>query len=363
MSVPIPRRRVARAEALWAFAGIVGIWAGFVGLAEVRFPWWYDREYEVRRTLLDERTAEAPERPLLAVIGSSRIGTGFLPSDLPPTRDAAGREVLAFNYSHHGSGPRMNLMQMHRLIRDGHVPQWLVIELVPSHVRYEGITTSLAAAEDLPVLLPYMNKRKLVTEFARLRLNAVYRNRTEFLRTFAPAFATKAGDGDDIFLGPLGDDAILSRPGAHPENKKKEQYELIKGMYAYQMQDLQFDPQLVDATRALLQLCRDRHIPAAILIAPEDSRFRSWYGPGVEERIDAFYAGLSRDFGVPVVDARRWCPDEDFLDPHHLMPDGARRFTLRLGKEMLEPMVRGELRGNLGRDQRGEWMPTRGSDK
>ena len=34
----------------------------------------------------------------------------------------------------------------------------------------------------------------LLTEFGRLRLNAVYRNRTAFLRTFAPEFATKAGD-------------------------------------------------------------------------------------------------------------------------------------------------------------------------
>src|SRR4051794_34545925 len=91
-----------------------------------------------------------------------------------------------------------------------------------------------------------MNKRKLLVEFARLRSNAVYRNRTGFLRTFAPDFATKAGAGDDIYLGPLGDDAILSRPGAHPEDKKEAQYKLIKSMYAYQMQDLQFDPQLVD---------------------------------------------------------------------------------------------------------------------
>jgi hypothetical protein len=343
VSIPIPRRRVARAESLWAFAGIVAIWGGFVALTEIRFPWWWDREYEVRRTLLDERTAEAPDRPLLAVIGSSRAGTAFCPSELPPIYDAAGRQVLPFNYSHHGSGPRLNLMQMHRLIRDGHEPGWLVVELVPSHVRYEGTTATLTSANDLPVVLPYMNKRKLLVEFARLRSNAVYRNRTAFLRTFAPEFATKAGEGDDIYLGPLGDDAILSRPGAHPEDKKEQQYKLIKSMYAYQMQDLQFDPQLVDATRALLELCRDRHIPTVLLMAPEDSRFRSWYGPGVEERIQAFYRGLGEDFDVPVVDARGWCPDEDFLDPHHLMPAGAKRFTLRLGKEMLEPFVRGEL--------------------
>jgi hypothetical protein len=90
-------------------------------------------------------------------------------------------------------------------------------------------------------------------------------------------------------------------------------------------------------------LCRERQIPAVLLIAPEDSRFRSWYGPGVEERIQAFYAGLGVEFATPVVDARRWCPDEDFLDPHHLLPEGAKRFTLRLGKDVLDPLVRGKL--------------------
>jgi hypothetical protein len=341
--IPVPRRRVARAEALWAFAGIVGIWAGFVALSELKYPGWYDREYEVRQQLLDEHLSETPDRPLLAVIGSSRIGTAFLPSELPPIHDAAGRRVLPFNYSHHGSGPRLNLMQMHRLLREGTPPEWVVIDLVPSHVQYEGTGERLMSAADLPVLYPYMNKRRLWIEFVRRRLNAVYHNRTGFLRTFAPDFATKAGEGDDIFLGPLGDDAILSRPGAHPESKKDDQYKLIKSMYAYQMADLQFDPQLVAATRALLELCRERQIPAVLLIAPEDSRFRSWYGPGVEERIQAFYAGLGVEFATPVVDARRWCPDEDFLDPHHLLPEGAKRFTLRLGKDVLDPLVRGKL--------------------
>jgi hypothetical protein len=58
--------------------------------------------------------------------------------------------------------------------------------------------------------------------------------------------------------------------------------------------------------------------------------------------IGEFYTQLGAEFSVPVVDARQWCPDEDFLDPHHLTPDGARTFTLRLGSEVLAPLVRGE---------------------
>ena len=79
-------------------------WAGFVGLTEGRFPWWFDREYEVRRNC-STSDGRDPDRPLLAVIGSSRIGTAFCPSELPPIHDAAGRQVLPFNYSHYGSGP------------------------------------------------------------------------------------------------------------------------------------------------------------------------------------------------------------------------------------------------------------------
>jgi hypothetical protein len=49
--------------------------------------------------------------------------------------------------------------------------------------------------------------------------------------------------------------------------------------------------------------------------------------------------GLGREFGLPLIDARTWVPDEEFRDAHHLLCPGAERFTDRLGKEALLPML------------------------
>src|SRR4051794_15080550 len=101
LTPPCPGRRPARREVLWTAGGFVGLCAAFVLVAELRFPEWYDREYTVRKQLLGDRIAEAPGRPLLAVIGSSRAGTDVAPECLPPICDSAGRRVLVFNYSHY----------------------------------------------------------------------------------------------------------------------------------------------------------------------------------------------------------------------------------------------------------------------
>jgi hypothetical protein len=342
MAAPCPTRRPARTETLWAIGGFVALCVGFVLVAELWFPEWYDREYTVRRDLLRERIAEAPESPLLAVIGSSRSGTGIAPGALPPLFDPAGRRVLVFNYSHYGAGPRLNFIQFRRLLRDGVRPSWLVIELFPGHLRKESNQASQAAVADFPTLFPYVNRANFLVEAVRFRLDAPYRYRTPFLRTVAPPFATQAAEGDDVHLGPLGDDRVLVRAGPMTPERKAHQYELIHGLYAETMRSFAIDPTLATATRDLLHECRERGIGVVMLIAPEDSRFRSWYGPGVDETIRGFSARLSEEFSVPVVDAREWCPDEDFLDPHHLTPEGAREFTLRLGRDVLTSLVRGE---------------------
>jgi hypothetical protein len=47
-----------------------------------------------------------------------------------------------------------------------------------------------------------------------------------------------------------------------------------------------------------------------------------------------------REFGVAVVDARRWLADEEFEDGHHPLLAGQRAFTDRLYREVLVALVR-----------------------
>ena len=55
--------------------------------------------------------------------------------------------------------------------------------------------------------------------------------------------------------------------------------------------------------------------------------------------IDAYLAGLSRDYGVAVIDARTWVAEDGFFDSHHLLPAGASTFSRRLGCSHQEQIV------------------------
>ena len=69
--------------------------------------------------------------------------------------------------------------------------------------------------------------------------------------------------------------------------------------------------------------------------------FRSWYPPAVRSEIDAYLAGLSREYAVPVIDAHAWVGDGVFADGHHLLPAGADAFTERFGRDALQPLLEG----------------------
>ena len=108
-----------------------------VGVIETRYPQWCDREYEVRRETLNERIAKGPDRPVMLVVGSSRVVVDFMPEILPPMWTAEGKQAIVFNYSHFGAGPNMNMIQVHRALRDGVNPRWVVFELVPGFLAYD----------------------------------------------------------------------------------------------------------------------------------------------------------------------------------------------------------------------------------
>src|SRR5262249_27259619 len=92
-TMPLPtRRRESRSESLWAIGAFLTLTAAFVLVMELRFPYWTDPEFAARRECVLESSTEFPDRPLLAVLGSSRAGTGFMPEELAPIHDPEGRE-------------------------------------------------------------------------------------------------------------------------------------------------------------------------------------------------------------------------------------------------------------------------------
>jgi hypothetical protein len=94
------------------------------------------------------------------------------------------------------------------------------------------------------------------------------------------------------------------------------------------------------ALRDTLDLCRRERIPVALVLMPEGSEFQRWYQPADWKCIRQFLADLSCEYEAPIIDARDWIAEEDFLDSHHMLASGAAKFTDRLGREILPILLR-----------------------
>jgi hypothetical protein len=96
--------------------------------------------------------------------------------------------------------------------------------------------------------------------------------------------------------------------------------------------------------RDLIALCRHERIPTIFFLMPEGRIFQSWYPWLTRKRINDYLTRISREYAVPIVDARRWIDDDDwYFDSHHLDRRGATLFSRRFGQEVLPALVQGRL--------------------
>ena len=90
----------------------------------------------------------------------------------------------------------------------------------------------------------------------------------------------------------------------------------------------------VAAVRDMLTQLQGHGIQPILLFAPESTAFRAWYGEPGDAAVSLLATGLAAEFGVPLIHARDWIPDDAFADGHHAMPAGAAAFTEKLNEEL-----------------------------
>jgi hypothetical protein len=88
------------------------------------------------------------------------------------------------------------------------------------------------------------------------------------------------------------------------------------------------------AMHHVLALCRREQIPVVLVLTPEGSLFRGWYSPAAREGPRRLLEELRATYGVRVIDATEWLPDDGFTDGHHVTAEGATAFTGRLLEEL-----------------------------
>ncbi|MGL6096194.1 MAG: hypothetical protein ACRC7O_10415, partial [Fimbriiglobus sp.] len=279
-----------------------------------------DREYARRIELLDVQRAAHPDRPMLMVVGSSRMVMAFAPEQLPPLRDAAGTEVLPFNFSHFGAGPVFNRVVSGRLSDAGVRPKWVLLEIMPAffpreNVRFVAGQTTLA---DVAESSQYIRFGELGWEW--------FRHRTVGF----PAYAQRATRPPEAVISYAELGGYTGLKSAVPADVAAREMAVQTGHFGRHLKDWTPAAKSDRAFRDMIAQYRGLGADVRILLSPEGTDHRKLYGPGCEDRVTLYANGLSSEMNVPVIDARRWLADGDFADGHHVLTHGAAKFTARL---------------------------------
>ncbi len=336
------RRAVLAGIALFALAqGVLAVAVMQAGL-RVRDP-----AYAAKLERLKRRLAGSP-RPLLAVgLGSSRTAYGLDGTSAEPwLAQRLGRPVVLFNMGFFGCGPIANLVHLRRLLDDGVHPDLVLIEVLPVLLR-DGPSVD-ARVEAFPA-------GRLRYRQMRLLARHVREERPELERQWWLAQATPAHSHRLGLLGlaaaPLLPARVTTNAGktsdeggwlAMPHVSAEFQRALLAISRAETLenfQGFQLARRHLDVLRETVELARaERMIPALVLM-PEGPAYRGWYPPPVWEQIEAGLRGLAEGCRVPLIDLRTSVAESDFIDSHHLYPEGAAIFT-RLLARRIEPLLR-----------------------
>lgn len=277
-------------------------------------------------------TPAQPELPTrVLALGSSRTQLAF---DAAHYAQRSGPYVEAFNYGCPAAGPITSALYLRRLLDKGVRPDFVFIEIHPGFItprsppfesqwlhvyrlRPDEVDLVRGFGWDIPPS-PHHGPKGYLTAAHAYRFSLLNR----YWPTMLPCpFGLTIGARSDELGYVKGIDV-------KPEHKKSVMRRSFQ-QYAPVLTDYHVGGPGCAALRDTLTQCRDHGIRAALVLMPESSEFRGWYGSGYPS-IRTFADQLGTEFTVRVIDAREWVPDDGFADGHHLTERGATIFTEQL---------------------------------
>ena len=337
--------RRAAAVALLAGAGAYALLHFGLALAAARSPLISDPFYADKEVRLAALERSAPGAPVVVALGSSQTLNGFVAGRVGPVATAAGFPAVVYNFGAPGAGPITQALYVRRLLADGHAPHVLLFEVMPA-LFADTPNGPPDAARLLGDRLTWAeidlvtNRYGFPAEFVRARRSAADRrpwdvHRFKLISRLEPEalpcqsriHVGRASDAHGWFG--LMPDLVYDPAGfAHAVDN-----------YALALRDWKPGPKPALALRDTLALCREREITVALLLMPESRAFRALCPAPARDRLNAFLAGVSAEFGCPLIDTREWMPDDGFVDGHHLLRHAAVTFTDRLTAESILPLL------------------------
>lgn len=353
----IPRRLAVsrgRGSLLWAVAVFVVGQAGLGVWLHRTHPQMLNPTWDFRLSRLRDRLREAPGRPLVLALGSSRAANGLSPADMGVGELTDGPEPVAFNFATLGGGPIRELLTLRRLLAHGIRPDWLLVEVWPGfwmdkglYEEHSPIIQCDAHLSDLPVLdRVYGCGWESFPKVVEANLLPFVHARAEVLHAYAPSLESRFA-GHEISwsrvhwgnLDPWGW-LPVAWPQISPEQFRAH-LDDARNRTQPILNELEVPANADWAIRELLRECGRHHIRVALLYMPEHSALRGWYPQRARVLVQDYLTRLHREYGVAVIDTRDWLGDDGFQDSLHLHAGGARIYSARLGREALRPLLEG----------------------
>jgi hypothetical protein len=329
----------ARRAVLLALGTFILIQVLLFGLMH-RFPQLRDPQFGDKFKQMQAMIAHSPQpSEVLLALGSSRTGMGFRGDLVSKAVSQPGkRPVLAFNFGIPAVGPVLQLTYLKRFLAKGFRPNVLLLEVHPALLSSQNGNPIEKRGLNLEQLnfseIESIQQRGYLPASAKLDWALAQtvpsaESRFVLLGRLLPNWLSPGTRFDwGRKTDPWGWNAcVWSNP---PESQRQQGIESARKEYEEVLRELRFDTAPVDALRELLALARQEKIAVKLILMPEGAIFRSWYPPEVEARLQE----LLRSLNTPLIDARSWVAEEDFLDSHHLLKSGATLFSERLGKEL-----------------------------
>ena len=346
-SVQKARRAVCGGVVLLLLLQLAGLF-----VIEFRRPDLADPEFGLRLRSFQRRSAESPDRPVLAIVGSSRASCGIDTEAMSRPLAEGGLAISAANLSLAGGTSLWQHLIVRRLSHFTPTPQRVVLELFPASFlggdnEYFSETYQFPTHRqrycDLAVLdelLPEQSARHRSQWWWNNGFLPLRTHGTALWNSLLPLFKT-----DDLFLDTRAWKRRLTPTGQAPwdvphptADQRVKAWSVAEKEYAKLLREGQVDRRSCEVYRRTLAWCQTHGIEvAALVMMPESPRFRGWYSEANWNATSWIAEELAEDFSVRLIDAREWVPDEDsFADGHHLLPEAARQFTIRLGM-LVEP--------------------------
>jgi len=351
MVLPRRMKRSARGLFLWVLFWYV--------IAQVALLLWMNDRWALNRTRVEhqkweqlhERLAEFPDRPLVLILGSSRMDWAFEAGRLNGQPGPDGRPLLVYNFGVPTTGPMHEVLYLNDLLDEGIRPRLLLVEFVTTHLNQSR--RSLLSEERFTVapwlsfhqlffLRPYLsNPRKATIDWVQSRLSPWYAFRwhihehlqghDEFIRPYEQARQPMDSWGCRI---------LCDDPGT-PE------YRALRwggafNMYGPTLQNFRLGAKPAQAMHDLLARCRREHISVALVHMPITREFRELIPAEGRAELDHLAAELCNRYGADLIDASDWLDNKDFDDGHHVLKTGAQKFTTRMIDELQKLLARTE---------------------